>query len=171
MTLTVWWWVIKFICHILYHTVNRKEIVGFQECAVVHWLWSVAGPLFYAYSKFTSTTHSKRSVSSDVIVIWADVGKSNSVWCIFYLQLIIAHGLCKIYCKPWCTLFSSLRNCFLAPGSEWTSITGGQDAVRDCNGQSSRRNECWTAQEEPEKSSISTEELEKPHRLSASLQP
>ncbi len=140
----------------LSHCIALHCIVGFQERAVVHWLLSV----------FTSTTHSKRSVSSDVIAMWADVGESHSVWCIFYLQLIITHGLCKIYCKPWCTLFSSLRNCFLAPGSEWTSITGGQDAVRNCNGQSSRRNECWTPQEEPEKSSISTEEPEEPHRSS-----
>lgn len=62
---------------------------------------------------------------------WVYVGDSHSVWCIFYLQFFIIHGLCKIYCKPWCTLFSSFRNCFLAPGSEWTFITGGQDTVRN----------------------------------------
>lgn len=39
------------------------------------------------------------------------------------------------------------------------------------NGQSSRWKECWTPQEEPKKSSISTEEPEEPHRLSALLQP
>lgn len=29
-------------------------------------------------------------------------------------------------------MFSSLRNCFLAPGSVRTSITGGQDTARHC---------------------------------------
>lgn len=90
-------------------------------------------------------------------------------FCMMYILFAVLHypWTCKIYCKPWCTLFSSLRNCFLAPGSERTSITGGQDAARNCNGQSSRRKEYWTSQEEPEKSSISTEEPEEPHRLSS----
>ncbi len=53
----------------LSHCIALHSIVGFQERAVVHWLLSV----------FTSTTHSKRSVSSDVIAMWADVGESHSV--------------------------------------------------------------------------------------------
>lgn len=54
------------LSHTVSHCKQKRKlhcIVGFQKRAVVHWLLSVVGPLFYAYSKFTSTTHSKRSVS------------------------------------------------------------------------------------------------------------
>lgn len=54
--------------------------------------------------------------------------------------------------------------------NEHSSLVG-RTQRETVNGQSSRWKECWTPQEEPKKSSISTEEPEEPHRLSALLQP
>lgn len=86
---------IKFICHISHwkQKIKLHCIVGFQECAVVHWLLSAAGPLFYAYSKFTHTTHSKRSVSSARLLMSSLVGFMLVIHILYDVYFICSSSL------------------------------------------------------------------------------